>query len=107
MFCYHDDDHPCNIEGIGTVLIKMFAEDGARIEGNGYVPQLKKNFISVGDLKVLVFEVSIRDDVFKMTRESMVILKGIRRNNLYNLNGSMVIGQVATSINSDNNCTRF
>jgi len=28
-----------------------------------YVPQLKKNFISAGALKVLIFEVSIRDDV--------------------------------------------
>jgi len=42
-----------------------------------YVPQLKKNLNSIGALKVLVFEVSIREDVLKMTRRSMVVLKGV------------------------------
>ena len=47
-----------------------------------YVPQLKMNFISVGALKTLGLEVSIRDGVLKMTKSSMVVLKGVRRNNL-------------------------
>ena len=43
-----------------------------------YVPQLKRNLISVGALEVLSLEVSIRDDFLKMTRGSMVVLKGVR-----------------------------
>ena len=55
-----------------------------------YVHQLKRNFISVGALKILGFEVSIRDGVLKMTKGSIVVLKGVRRNNLYYLKGNTV-----------------
>ena len=37
----------------------------------------------------------------------MVVLKGVRHNNLYYLKGSTVIGQVATSTDSDDDCTRL
>ena len=42
------DDHPCNIEGMGTVRIKM--DDGIvrELKEVRYVPQLKTNLISVG-----------------------------------------------------------
>ena len=42
-----------------------------------YVPQLKRNLISVGILKALGLEVSIRDGVLKMIKGPMVVLKGI------------------------------
>jgi len=34
----------------------------------------------------------------------MVVLKGVRRNNLYYLKDNTVIGQVVTSISSDDDC---
>ena len=43
-----------------------------------YVPQLKRNLISVGALKTLGLVTSIRDGVLKMTKGSMVVMKGIR-----------------------------
>ena len=49
---------------------------------------------------------SIRDGVLKMTKGSMVVMKGVRRNNLYYLKGSIVTGQVETSSSSDNGCTK-
>ena len=70
-----------------------------------YIPQLKMNLISVGALKALGLEVSIRDGVLKMVKSSMVVLKGVRCNNLYYLKGGTVTGQVATFTNSDNDCT--
>jgi len=45
--------------------------------------------------------ISIRDGVLKMTKGSMVVMKGIRRNNLYYLEGSAVTGLLTTSISSD------
>ena len=72
-----------------------------------YVPQLKRNFISVGVLEALGHEVSIKDGVLKMTRGSTVILKGVRCNNLNYLKGSTITRQVTTSTNSDNDCTRL
>jgi len=67
---------------------------------------LKGNLISVGTLEALGHRLSIRDSVLKMTRGSMVVLKGIRRNNLYYLMGSMVTGRVGPSISSGDICTQ-
>jgi len=53
------DDHPCNIEGMGTVRIKM--DDGIVQEFKEvrYVPQLKRNLISVGVLEALGQVISV------------------------------------------------
>ena len=71
------------------------------------VPQMKRNIISVGVLKTLGLELSIKDGVLKMTGRSIVVLKGIRCNNQYHLKGRTVTGQVMTSTNSDDDCTRL
>jgi len=71
-----------------------------------YIPQLKRNLISVGDLKTLGLVISIRDGVLMMTKGSMGVMKGIRQNNLYYLKGSTVTGQVDTFISSDDVCTQ-
>ena len=100
------DDHPCNIEGMGTVRIKM--EDGIvrELKEVRYVPQLKRNLISVGALEALGLVISVRDNVLKMIKGSMVVMKGVRRDNLYYLKGSTVTCQVETSSSSDDGCTK-
>jgi len=52
-FTIMGDDHPCNVEEMGTFRIKM--DDGIvrELKEVRYVPQLKKNLISVGTLKIL------------------------------------------------------
>jgi len=100
------DDHLCKVEGIGTVRLKMFDGMVRELKEVRYVPQLKKNLISVGALETLGRVVSIRNGVLKMTKGSMVVMKGIRQNNLYYLKGSTVTGQVETSISSDDICTQ-
>jgi len=101
------DDRSCHMEGICTVLVKIFDRMVRELKDVRYIPQLKKNLISVGALEALSLEVSIRDEVLKMVKGSMVVLKGVRRNNFYYLKGSTVTGQVATSTNSDNYCTQL
>jgi len=72
------DDRPCNMEGIDTVQIKIFDSMVRELKEVRYVPQLKRNLISVGVLKTLGLEVSIRDGVLKMTKGLMVAFKGVR-----------------------------
>jgi len=72
------DDHPCNVEGIGTVCIKIFDGIVQELKEMRYVPQLKRNLISVSTLETLGLVVSIRDGVLKMTKDSMVVMKGVR-----------------------------
>jgi len=86
------DDHPCKVEGIGTIRIKMFDGMVRELKNVSYIPQLKRNLISDGALEALGHGVSIRNGVLKMTRGLMVVLKGVRRNNLYYLMGSTVTG---------------
>jgi len=100
------DDHPCNVEGIGTVRIKMFDGMVQELKEARYVPQVKRNLISVGALKTLGLVVSIKDGVLMMTKGSMAVMRGIRQNNLYYLKGSIVTGQVKTYISSDDVCTQ-
>ena len=57
-----------------------------------YVSQLKRNLISVGALEALGLVISVRNGVLKMIKGSMVVMKGIRRNNLYYLKSSTVTG---------------
>ena len=72
-----------------------------------YVPQLKRNLISVGTLKTLGLEVSKKDGILKMTKGSMVVLNGVRPNNLYYLKGSTITGQVVTSTDTDDDSIRL
>jgi len=100
------DEHPCNVKGIGIVHIKMFYGIVRELKKARYVLQLKRNLISVGALKILGLVVSIRDGALKKSKGSMVVMKGIHRNNLYYLKGSTVTGQVETFISSDDVCTQ-
>ena len=101
------DEHPCHMEGIGTVLVNMFDGMVRKLKNVRYVPQLKRNLISIGALKALGLEVSTRYRVLKMVKGSMVVLKGVRRNNFYYLKGSMITRQVATFTNSDNDYSQL
>ena len=82
------DNHPCNVKRMGTVRIKMFDGIVRELKEVRYVAQLKRNLIVVGTLEMLGFVISIRDGVLKMTKRSMVVMKGVRRNNLYYFKGS-------------------
>jgi len=84
------DDLPCHMKGIGTILIKMFDGMEQELKDVRYIPQLKRNLISVDALKALSLEVSIRDGVLKMVKGSIVVLKGVQHNYLYYLKGSTV-----------------
>jgi len=77
-FTVMGDDHPYNVEGIGIVRINMFDGMVRELKEVRYVPQLKRNLISIGVLKTLGLVVSIRDGVLKMTKGSMVVMKGVR-----------------------------
>jgi len=47
------DDYPCNMEGIGTVFIMIFNGMVPELKEVRYLPQLKKNLISIGVLEAL------------------------------------------------------
>jgi len=62
-----------------------------------YVPQLKKNLISVGALETQGLRETLGEGILKMFSSSLVVLKGIQHNNLSYLKGSTVSENLATT----------
>ena len=58
-FAVMGDDHLCKVEGIGTIRVKMFDGMVWELKKVRYVPQLKRNLISVGALEALGHEISL------------------------------------------------
>jgi len=58
---------------------------------------LKKNLLSLRDLKAREYKFSGTDGGIKVTKGSMIILKGERTANLYKLTGSIIVGDASTA----------
>ncbi|KAK4841553.1 hypothetical protein QYF36_006375 [Acer negundo] len=89
------DNQQCLVEGIGSVAIRMY--DGmVRVFSNvRYVPNLKRNLISLGVLDEEGCCYKAEKGVLKVSRGSLVILKGDKRNSLYVLKGVTVTNEIA------------
>ena len=62
-----------------------------------YFPHLNKNLISVGALEMQGLRGTLREGILKMFNSSLIVLKDIRRNNLYYLKSSAVTENLVTS----------
>ena len=82
------DDHTCRVERICTNLIRMFDGMIRELKDVRYVPQLKKNLISIGALEAQDLKRTLGYSVLKMLKGSMVFLKGVIQNNMHYLKGS-------------------
>ena len=74
----------------------MRNHDGSILIDVRYVSKLKKNLISFGALESKGLVVIFQDEVLNVILDPLLVMKGIRRNNLYYYNGSTVIGVVVT-----------
>jgi len=101
------DGHTCQIEGLGTVRIKLFDGMIKELKDVRYVPQLKKNLISIEALEAQGLRKTLGEGVLKMSSGSFVVLKGIRYNNLYYLKGSAAYENFAVSVNLEDDSTRL
>ncbi|KAK2997449.1 hypothetical protein RJ639_025454 [Escallonia herrerae] len=83
--------------GIGTIKIKMFDGIVRTLGDVRYIPDLKKNLISLGTLDSIDCSISIKGGVMKVSKGAMVIMKGQKTGNLYKLMGKTVIGGASVS----------
>ena len=97
---YMGNDNPCKIVGIGSIKLRNHDRSTRILRDVRYVPKLKKNLISLGDLESKGLVVTMRDGIFKATSGALVMLKGARKNNLYYYQGSTVVGTVPTTTSS-------
>ena len=59
MFGRYGRDHPWGMEAVGTIRIRMFDGMVRKLKGVRYVPQLKRNLISVGALEASGMVISV------------------------------------------------
>ncbi|KAE8692398.1 hypothetical protein F3Y22_tig00110839pilonHSYRG00037 [Hibiscus syriacus] len=86
------DNKACRVVGSGTIRIRMF--DGAEriLQHVRYIPELKRNLISFGMLESSGYSFNAENGYIRVTKGSIITMKGIRKNGLYSLIGRTVIG---------------
>ena len=70
------DNSPCKIEGIGSIRIKMFDGIIRTLTDVRYIPKMKRNLISMSALDAKGYKYSGGDSVLKVTKGSLVVMKG-------------------------------
>ncbi|KAL5804932.1 hypothetical protein ACOSQ3_031732 [Xanthoceras sorbifolium] len=79
---YMDNDNICKITRIGSIQLKNHDGSIKVLIEFRYVPSLKKNLISLVALESKGLTVTIRDGFLKIASDALVVMKGVRRNNL-------------------------
>nr|CAD41912.2 OSJNBa0033G05.13 [Oryza sativa Japonica Group] len=98
------DDTPCEVAGIGTVQIKMFDGCIRTLSDVRHIPNLKRSLISLCTLDRKGYKYSGGDGILKVTKGSLVVMKAsIKSANLYHLQGTTILGNVATVSDSLSN----
>ncbi|KAG8474865.1 hypothetical protein CXB51_031592 [Gossypium anomalum] len=88
------NDSSSKVIGIGTVKIKMHDETIRTLSDVRYVPDLRKNLISLSILDLKGCRINIESSGIKVSRGSLILLKGKRTDSLYILEGSTVTSEI-------------
>ncbi|KAH0645603.1 hypothetical protein KY284_033487 [Solanum tuberosum] len=97
------NNNPLTAYGVGSIRLRNHNGLTRTLTDVRYVPNLKKNLISVGALESKGFKVIADNGVMRICSGALVVMKAIRRNNnMYHYQGSTVIGTATTTSNDDN-----
>ncbi|KAM1225757.1 hypothetical protein ACFX13_045186 [Malus domestica] len=99
------NNNACKTQGIGKICLKMHDGTVRELSDVRYVPDMKKNLISLGALESKGLKITMEGGVLKAVYGALVVMKSTRRNNLYFLQGSTVIGGVAVTEAADADST--
>ncbi|GJR03927.1 zinc finger, CCHC-type containing protein [Tanacetum coccineum] len=85
------DGRKCRVRGTGKVQVQMRDGSSFVLDNVRYVPELRRNLISLGTLKKEGFTVKMQSGKIKVIKGSLVVLSGTRRANcVYTLDGQAV-----------------
>nr|GFA14280.1 retrovirus-related Pol polyprotein from transposon TNT 1-94 [Tanacetum cinerariifolium] len=93
------DNRECKIRGIGKVRLQI--KDGLSfvLHNVRYIPELKRNLISLGTLEKEGYTVKLQSGKIKVINGSRVVLSGTRRDNcVYSLDGHAMAGELNASV---------
>ena len=98
---YLANNQPCKIAGIGSISLKNPDGSTRVLTDVRYIPKLEKNLISLGTLESKGFTIILQNGILKVVSGALVVMKGIRRNNLYLYQGSTIVGTTTTVLEAD------
>ena len=93
------NNQPCKIAGIGSISLKNHDGSTRVLTDVRYILKLEKNLISLGTFESKGFTIILQNGILKVVSGALVLMKGIRRNNLYLYQGSTTVG--TTSVVSE------
>ncbi|GJX43365.1 retrotransposon protein, putative, ty1-copia subclass [Tanacetum coccineum] len=101
------DNRECKIRGIGKVRIQLKDGSSFVLHNVRYIPELKRNLISLGTLKKEGYTIKMQSGKVKVINGSRVILSGIRRDNcIYSLDGHAMVGELNASVEEKDSLTQ-
>ena len=83
----------CKVVGIKTVSLRMFDGVVRELTQVMFVPELKRNLISIGMLNQTSYVIKVEKEVLKVIKGSIVIMKCIKQNDMYVLDGHTTVGE--------------
>ncbi|GJY59135.1 RNA-directed DNA polymerase, eukaryota [Tanacetum coccineum] len=93
------DNKECKIRGIGKVRIQLKDGSSFMLHNVSYIPELKRNLISLGTLEKEGYTVKLQSGKVKVINGFRVILSGIRRDIcVYSLDGHAMTGELNASV---------
>ncbi|GJY21175.1 retrovirus-related pol polyprotein from transposon TNT 1-94 [Tanacetum coccineum] len=93
------DNKEYKIRGIGKVRVQLKDGSSFMLHNVRYIPELKRNLISLGTLEKEGYTVKLQSGKVKVINGSRVILSGIRRDNcVYSLDGHAMAGELNASV---------
>lgn len=97
----------CNVIGIGTVKLKM--QDGSvkLLLDVRHVPELKRNLLSLGILDQSGCSFKGEGGTLKVFKGSLQIMKGTRQNDLYKLQGNIILNSACLVSISEPNASKL
>ncbi|KAK3020186.1 hypothetical protein RJ639_047130 [Escallonia herrerae] len=103
------NDVACKVVGIGSIQIKMHDGIVRTLTDVRHVPELRKNLISLGTLDSNGCSCRAAGGVMRIMKSALVVMKGLKQNSLYLLQGSTVTGAaaIASSFDIDSDTTKL
>ncbi|KAK2969926.1 hypothetical protein RJ640_000455 [Escallonia rubra] len=97
------NDVACKVVEISSIQIRMHYGIVRTLTGVRHIPELRKTLISLGTLDSNGCSYRAAGGVMRIMKGSLVVMKGLKQNSLYLLQGSTVTGAAVVASSSDIN----
>lgn len=95
------NNHECKVQGVGDIRLKLHDGSLRTLTSMRYVPKLKRNLISLGELDRNCLKFKGEGGFVQISKGSLICMKVVLKNEIYLLQATTLCGEVATaSINS-------